>query len=215
MQPDNLPPNNPLPNQPAPGNLDSSQFDFILNPQTPPKKSLLPNDPKIKMAIFALGILVIVGILLVVIFSIFNSGDSSTESLVKIARQQNEIIRVANDGTRKASSESTKKLASLTYLTTTTDQKNLSEYLSKQNKKLNPKELKSSSSADTDKTLANASSNGRYDEEFTKTLTELLKEYQSSLQSTYDSLGPKAKEVTKQSFDNVTLIIKDTTGSTP
>lgn len=58
--------------QPTSENLDSQQFDFIMNPQTPPKKSLLPNNPKLKMLIIGLGVVTLVVLLLVVIFSILD-----------------------------------------------------------------------------------------------------------------------------------------------
>jgi len=46
---------------------------------------------------------------------------------------------------------------------------------------------------------------------FTQIITEKLAEYQKSLETQYGSVGPKGKEVIKQSNDNVTLILKDNT----
>lgn len=215
MDPNNIPPPNPPSNQPIPGNINSGQFDFIMNPQTPPKKSFLPSNPKIKMLVIGLGIITIVVILLAVILSIFSSGDSSTETLVKISQQQNEIIRISNDGKTKAGGEKAKKLATMTNMTVTTDQSNLLNYLSKQKRKVKPKELKLLTDAKADKELVAASSNGRYDEVFTQIIIEKLNEYQKSLQGTFNNVGPKGKEVIKQSYDNTTLIIKDNSKTSP
>ena len=197
--------------QPTSENLDSQQFDFIMNPQTPPKKSLLPNNPKLKMLIIGLGVVTLVVLLLVVIFSIFGSKDSSKESLVKIAQQQNEIIRIAGAGTTKAGGEKAKKLAVVTSMTMKSDQNSLINYLAKQKRKVKDKELVLLTDKKTDQELTAASSNGRYDEVFTQIITEKLAEYQKSLEAQYGSVGPKGKEVIKQSNDNVTLILKDNT----
>lgn len=197
--------------QPTSESLDSQQFDFIMNPQTPPKKSLLPNDPKLKMLIIGLGVFTLVVLLFVVIFSIFGSKDSSTESLVKITQQQNEIIRIASAGTTKAGGEKAKKLAVVTSMTIKSDQNSLINYLAKQKRKIKDKELKLLTDKKTDQELTAASSNGRYDEVFTQIITEKLAEYQKSLETQYGSVGPKGKEVIKQSNDNVTLILKDNT----
>lgn len=209
MDPNNSPSPAPNPQAPPTGQFDSSQFDFIMNPQKPQKKSLLPGGPKAKMIIFGLVIATVVIILLAVILSLFRSGDSTTESLVKVAQQQNEIIRISEDGTKKAGSEKAKKLATMTHMTVTTDQNNMINYLSKQKRKVKSKELGLLANKKTDSELAAAASNGRYDEVFTQIIKEKLEEYQSSLKSAYDTVGPNGKEVTSKSYDNVTLILQD------
>lgn len=163
------------------------------------------------MLIIGLGVFTLVVLLFVVIFSIFGSKDSSTESLVKITQQQNEIIRIASAGTTKAGGEKAKKLAVVTSMTIKSDQNSLINYLAKQKRKIKDKELKLLTDKKTDQELTAASSNGRYDEVFTQIITEKLAEYQKSLETQYGSVGPKGKEVIKQSNDNVTLILKDNT----
>lgn len=91
------------------------------------------------------------------------------------------------------------------------DQNSLINYLAKQKRKIKDKELKLLTDKKTDQELTAASSNGRYDEVFTQIITEKLAEYQKSLETQYGSVGPKGKEVIKQSNDNVTLILKDNT----
>ncbi len=209
MDPNNLPPPAPNPQAPPTGQFDSSQFDFIMNPGKPQKPSLLPGGPKVKMIITGIVVATIVIILLAIILSLFSGSDSTTESLVKVAQQQNEIVRISADGTKKAGSEKAKKLATMTYMTVTTDQNTMIDYLARQKRKVKSKELGLLADKKTDGELSAAASNGRYDEVFTQIITEKLTEYQSSLKSSYDSVGAKGKEVTKKSYDNVTLILQD------
>lgn len=211
MDPNNLPSPTPNPQAPPPGQFDASQFDFIMNPGQPQKKSLipLPGGSKAKMIVLGLGITTIVIILLVVIMSIFSSSDPAVESLVKITQQQNEIIRIADDGNRKAGNEDAKKLATMSYMTITTDQKEIVGYLAKQKRKVKDKELSLLTDKKTDSDLAAASSNGRYDEVFNRILKQKLTEYQASLKGSYDNIGDKGKAVLSKSYDNVTLILKD------
>lgn len=217
MDPNNYPQQQPNP-QNAPqanpqtlptGQFDPSQFDFIMNPQQPQKKSLLPSDPKLKMIFLGLGVVSVAIILLIVIMNLFSGGNSSTESLVKITQQQNEIIRIATDGNRKAGSEKAKKLSTTTFLTVTTDQKALIDYLAKQKRKLKPSELSLLTDKKADKDLSDASSNGRYDEVFTQIMGEKLSKYQSSLKSSYGDTSKKGQEILNQSYNNVDLILKD------
>lgn len=209
MDPNNSPSPAPNPQAPPTGQFDSSQFDFIMNPGKPQKKSLLPGGPKVKMIIIGLAITTIVIILLAVILSLFSGSDSTTESLVKVAQQQNEIVRISEDGTKKAGSEKAKKLATMTYMTVKTDQNSMIDYLAKQKRKVKSKELGLLADKKTDSQLSAASSNGRYDEVFTQIITEKLTEYQGSLKSSYDSVGTKGKDVVSKNYDNVTLILQD------
>lgn len=205
MDPNNYAPQNSSP----PGQLDSSQFDFIMNPQTPPKKSLIPGGPKVKMLLMGLGIATILVIVLAIAMSMFSTGDDTIKALVKISQQQNEIIRIAADGSKKAGNEKTKKLATITVSTVTTDQKNIINYLAKQKRKVKSKELTLLTNKKNDKELATATSNGRYDEVFTQILITLLSEYQTNLQNTHKTAGEKGKVILEKSFDNVTLILND------
>ncbi len=209
MDPNNSPSPAPNPQAPPTGQFDSSQFDFIMNPQKPQKPSLLPGGPKARMIIVGLVIATIVIVLLAVILSLFSGSDSTTESLVKVAQQQNEIIRISEDATKKSSGEKTKKLATVTFMTVTTDQSTMINYLSKQKRKVKSKELALLTDKKTDSDLSAATSNGRYDEVFTEIILEKLAEYQTSLKSSYDNVGTQGKEVISKSYDNVTLIIQD------
>jgi hypothetical protein len=208
-----MPPNNQYPQSPTPpsGNFDSSQYDFIMNPGTPQKKSLLPGGPKAKMAVLFGGIGLVVVLLLIIILSVLSGGSSATDNLVTVARKQNEVIRVADVGTKEATDETTMKLATMTQLVVTTDQKAMIDYLGKEGTKVDAKTLAIGTDTTIAKKLEAAESNGRFDETFTEIILTLLKDYQKSLRTGYEGLGKNGKQIIDQSYENVSLILEDNT----
>lgn len=207
-----MPPNNqtpPSPNSNPPGQFDASQFDFIMNPGQKNKKSLLPGGPQQRTILFV-GIIAIVVIgLVLIILSIFSRSAPGTDQFVKLAQEQNEIIRVSTAANRKVGGDQAKKLAAVTSSTITTDQKATVDYLAKQKKKVNSKTLALTASKETDADLSAAERNGRYDEVFTKIIIEQLTRYISDLKSAYNNVGKNGKAVLDQSYKNATLILQD------
>jgi len=210
-----MPPNNQYPQSPTPpsGNFDSSQYDFIMNPGTPQKKSLLPGGPKAKMGLLFGGIAAVVILFLIIILSVLNGGSSATDNLVIVAQKQNEVVRIADIGTKSAGSEKTQKLATMSKLIVASDQKIMIDYLTKEGTKVDSKRLALSSDQKTDQELEAAQSNGRFDEVFTESMLNLLKEYQRSLRTGYEGLGKNGKQIVDQSYENVSLILDDNTQS--
>jgi hypothetical protein len=99
MQPDNQTPPAPPPITPG-GPQD--QYNFIMNPGGPaPKKSLLPSDKKKKMLLFVGGGVTLLIVLLMLISILSNRPNDITDQLVTIAKQQNELIRIAENRHRK------------------------------------------------------------------------------------------------------------------
>jgi hypothetical protein len=210
-----MPPNNQYPQSPTPpsGNFDSSQYDFIMNPGSPQKKSLLPGGPKAKMALLFGGIGLVVVLFLIIILSLLSGGSSATDSLVTIARKQNEVVRIATIGTKNATDQKTMKLATMSQLVVTSDQKAMIDYLAKEGNKVGAKELAIGADSKSDQKLEAAESNGRFDETFTEIILVLLKEYQRSLRTGYEGLGKTGKEIIDQSYENVSLILEDNPAS--
>lgn len=208
-----MPPNNQYPQSPTPpsGNFDSSQYDFIMNPGSPQKKSLLPGGPKAKVALLFGGIGLVVILFFVIILSVLSGGSSATDNLVAVARKQNEVIRIADVGTKDATDEKTMKLATMTQLVVTSDQKAMVDYLAKEGNKVGAKDLAIGADSKTDQKLEAAESNGRFDETFTEIILALLKEYQRSLRTGYEGLGKAGKQIIDQSYENVSLILEDNT----
>lgn len=203
MDPNNTPPLQPQ----QPEQFNANEYDFILKSGAPAKKSFLIGGSQTKTIIAFLSIVIILVIFAVIGFSMLNSNDSTTEPLVKITQQQNEIIRVANSSTGKAKSQKAIQLATVSNITITTDQKALIAYLAKQKRKVSPKELILSKSKKTDDILTTANNNGRYDDAFLQIMNDLLVDYQKSLKASKNNVGKNGQEILSKSFDNVTLIL--------
>ena len=197
----NLPNNNVQ----SPGNFDASQFDFIMNPNTPPKKSLLPSFFNNKIIAFA-GIGIVVIFLVVIIFSIIGSSPSSFDGYYAILKKQTEITRIAEIGKKNARSSEAQKLATMTFTTITTDKKAVIEYLTTNKQKINDKEILLAQNKNLDTELNNAITNGRFDEEFLAIMDKLLADYSQLLQQNYESSGKKGKEILQTSYHNIELI---------
>ena len=208
MDPNYQPPTN---SSPAPsGQFDSGQFDFIMNNGQKPKKGLLPSgSPKQRLLIIIIA--AVVGLIAVVLIfvAIFSGGSSGTDQVVLLAKQQNEIIRVAGIGNTKAGGTEAKKLAAIVTSTITTDQTKTIAYLAQNGKKVKPKQLATSVNATTDSDLAAAERNGRFDEVFMRDLLQELKDYQAAMKTTYPSLGKTGQALLDQNNKNVVLILND------
>lgn len=197
------------PSAPSPGQFNSSQFDFIMNPNQPQKKSLLPSGPKQRLLLFVIAGAIALMFLIILFAIILGGRQTNTEQVVSLAQKQNEIVRIAAIGNTKAGGPEAQKLAALTSLTITTDQKKTTDWLSKQKTKVSSKDLAKGANSKTDAELTSAEQNGRFDEVFIKTLTAQLEDYRTSMQSTYPSLGATGKALLEQNDKNVELILSE------
>lgn len=189
--------------QQSSGQFNPGQYDFIVNNQQP-KRSLLPSmgsgKQRILFFIIAGALLLII---LLLIFSLFTGGGSSREQLVSIAKQQTELVRVADVGVDKATSADTKSLAISVQLAIISDKNTMLTLIDKNGDKPKDKELNAGKNSETDEKLTQAQQNGTFDVVFTSTINELLDQYQASLSSTYEqSSGKVTKETLAAAYDN-------------
>lgn len=205
-----MPPNNQNP-APPPGQFDPSQFDFIMNPPQQ-KRSLIPGGPTQRILIFIAGAGIGLVLILFLFFAIFG-GDDSVDQLVPIAQRQTEIVRISSEASRKAGGPQAQKLATLTNSVIATDQKNTIDYMAKNGRKINQKELALGQSAKTDEELSAAEQNGRFDEVYIRITLDHLQKYQQSLESVYPTLGKQGQELFDQNLKNVELILEDNQAS--
>ncbi len=161
-------------------------------------------------------LLAIVGIISAVLLIVglvaaqFLSGGGSTESLVSIAQQQQEIIRVAENTQRTSQDESTKGFAYTVALSIGSSQQQLQTYITKKGTKLDSKILALKRNADTDKLLDNAKATSTYDTTAQKVLDGLLKDYVDALKEVYQKTNSnELKEILRSNFKAAkTLLIQ-------
>jgi len=210
------PPQYPVGGQQQPGvpnQFTPQQYDFIMGDQPKPKKPLIPmpsgGSSKTQRLIFV-GIGVLVLLIIVIVFAslLSSKSKSGTENLVTVAAQQTEIVRVAKLGTTKAGSSAAKNLALTTQLTVNSQKNGVVKYLLSNKRKVNNKELSATKDIKTDTSLANAETNGRFDDTFVQIIRDLLAKYQASLKTAYSASGPKGKALLDQDYKDVSVLLE-------
>jgi hypothetical protein len=188
-------------------------YDFILNSGKTTKKSPFPmpsgnsQTQRILIVVGGAVLLLIVGLMLFNL--ILGGGGSASEKVAQITIDQQEIVRIAERGTKDAVGTDTKAYAQTVKLSVETQQKKLLEALSKQGKKMDSKLLATGKNTDNDKALDSAAQSNRFDEALMKYMRETLAEYQQDLKEAYDQSGNKnTKAALSTAYDDATILLK-------
>lgn len=183
---------------------NQNPYDFILNSG----QQYRPDNKKKRILLVAVIGAVLLVVFMVVFSLLFSGGKGSAETLLTVAQQQTELIRVAEDGTDKARGPLAQNLAITTKLSVASAQKDLLEYMKKQRLKAGPKQLALGRSDQTDAALTAAEQNNRYDEEFTKIIEQQLAAYQASLQTAFNQTSSKAgKDLLSAAYTQAGLLL--------
>src|SRR5688572_9301031 len=85
-------------------NNDTQQYDFIFNPNQPTQKPLLPGggSKKNRTLIVVAGTVILISLIMIIAGFISNLGKENTDALVSAAKQQQELIRIAEIGIQKS-----------------------------------------------------------------------------------------------------------------
>lgn len=169
-------------------------YDFILNTNHKPKRSLLPSvnstQSRIMIAIGGAFVLIVVAVLAFSILS--GAGNEAKAQLLKSAQQQTEIIRISQQGIDRAKGAAAKNLAVTTNLSLQSDQAALLTSLKTQGLKPSPKDLALGKKQTTDTTLTNAEQSNNFDSVFIETIRKELLAYQKTLQIAYEATSSKS-----------------------
>ncbi len=187
----------------------SNQYDFITNPQKPPRRGIkgFGKGGRSNLLIMIAVGLVAVTIILIIISLIFG-GESNKDVLLGVARKQSQVIAVAEEGADKGGSQQTKSLALAVKLAVTSQQQALLKKIQKDGK-VKEKEYKSAPSSKVIQQLASAEKNGRFDEAFNNVIENELTAYQQELKQANAAISSKStKEQLATDFNNVGLLLK-------
>lgn len=185
--------------------MQQGQYDFIMNPAKPPKKSPLGSLLPSGGSSLRHRLLVVVaggGLLLVILFMVSSfifKGSGSADDLVAVALQQTELMRVADIGSSKAHTADALNLARTTKLTISSQQQTLLPVIKSQGRKLEAKDLNAGKNAETDRILSSAEQSNQFDEVFISTLQTSIANYQKALKKAYDN---SSSTKIKQTLDN-------------
>jgi len=177
---------------PAPMGTGQPNYDFIFNQSKPGKKPLIPggSTKKGRIIIVAAGAVILLMVIMIIVGLVNSAGKADTASLVSAAKQQQELIRVANVGIDKAKTQDAKNIAITTLLALESEQDDMQTAITAAG--LKPKDvLAGSQNAETDEALKTAEQNNRFDEEFLSIMTTSLTNYQRSVKAAYDGATSK------------------------
>ncbi|GAC1387892.1 MAG: hypothetical protein NVS1B7_2170 [Candidatus Saccharimonadales bacterium] len=209
MQPQQIP--QPAPPPMIPSQNSSNPYNFILNPQQPPKKRLLlsSSSPKARIITVLAGLLALIVLGSIMSSVISSSAGAGTKSLIDIAGQQQELVRISKIGTTSAKSKTTLNLAITTQLVVSSDQASLLSLLKRSNIKLNLAQLNSHKNLQTDALLTQASQTNQFDDVYAQIQQRELNNYQLAIKTAYTkNKGLAARKLLNREFDNSkTLVI--------
>lgn len=197
-----MPPQTPPPPTP--------NYDFFMNPAPPPKRSLIPTGSSLKQrVIVVVGGGVALMILIIIFSSVFLGNHTNTTSLVTIAQQQNELVRVATEGDQQATQQTTKNLVLNIELGLTTNQQQLLAYLKKVGQTPSTKELAATQSATTDQQLTAAAAASNYDPVLVGILQNQLTKYTQTLKQTFAATkSTTQRQLINTDYEAAVLLLK-------
>jgi len=206
-------PNQPLPPSAAP----PSNFDFILN--NTPKKSRIPSlgggGLKQRILIVLFGVLGLIILLVIVSSLLSGGGKGNTQTLIDIAGQQTELIRIADLGYPNTSSNLSKNLATTTSTSTKSALQSVTAILKKKGKKVTTKQLSIKKNTKTDTAFTTAEQSNQFDQTFNQTMLASLATYRTSLKQAYNgSSGKTEKQTLADIYNGVDLLITSQTAPT-
>jgi hypothetical protein len=210
-----MPPNQ---NQfPAPQNSGDPEHDpyaFFMEPQKPSKGSLFGGGSN-KLFIIA-GAVVALLVIVVVIVMASSANKGKTDELLAVVQAQQEVIRVATDGTKNAHSTTLKNFANTTAVSLSSDQHQLLALMLKQGRKVSPKELDLGKNSQTDKALSTAQAANTYDTTFATTMDAEIEDYQNKLDAAQKVASSSAGiTLLKKEVANAAQLSKELSGDLP
>jgi hypothetical protein len=204
-------PNSPYQPVPPP---QPHEYDFLVNSQKPPKRSLnlLPSNSSmpIRIAVVVGGLLI-----LIIVFSIIRSvlsGGGNTPALTTVAQDQQEIIHLtqnATQGQQISLSTTNQNFAVTADASLTSAQSQLLDYMKANGHKVKLKTLDLEISTTLDTQIKTAITNSTYDSTFKSIMQNQLSDYQQALRSAYQQTsGAKGRKLLSDQFNGAQLLIK-------
>lgn len=195
---------------PGPGEPGHDPYAFFMNPQKPARRGLLNLGGSTNNKWFLIGGVVVALILLFVGISLASSaGKAKSAELVTIAQTQQELIRVATNGTLNASSTDLKNFANTTVISLSSDQYQLLNLMQKGGRKVSPNELNLTKNTQTDQALSLAQAANTYDTTFASTMDTELSDYENKLNTAASSATTAAGiRLLKQEMSNAAQLDK-------
>lgn len=204
------PPINPNQQQypPAP-QTPVNQYDFILNPEAAvAKRSPLAGGSMMKRILLVVSGLSVLAIVIVIASSLLSSSGSSAPSLVGVAQDQTELIRIATLAEGKTTNQSKLNFAYTVRYSLTTSKQQLLAYMSQNGQKTSASTLTLKMNKQSDQQLTTAIADSTFDAAFTTVVQNDLTAYVRDLQAaSATTSGSKGKALLDAAQKSALLLI--------
>ncbi|MBC7546878.1 hypothetical protein H7171_04000 [Candidatus Saccharibacteria bacterium] len=187
-----------------------NQFDFIINPQQPQRRSVKGfGGGMVKRIVVVGGGLVLLLIIFVVVKGLLTPTTNLPSIANLVARQQELIFITSQQNNTRDLSIETQSAVITTNLALQSEQKALLSYLSSQGFKVGPKDIGAYSTVSTTAKLKQAKEVSTYEPTLKEILQSRLDAYQTALAQTYDkTTGTIGRELLKNTYASSILLNK-------
>jgi hypothetical protein len=200
------------PEQPNTGYGPNNQYDFIVNPGSPPKKPLIPKVGGGSFAmklIFLVGGAVILIILMWIVGNILGGSKVNTADIITLTQMQEEISRVADQG-KDATAQNLKNTAMGTKLSAVSQQQAWLEFLGAEGVEVDDKELALKKNDATDAQLEEAKSSSTFDLAFNEIMETYLQDYADTLKTDFAKAADETERtLLSNHYAQVQLLLKE------
>ncbi|MDB5182089.1 MAG: hypothetical protein JWP13_852 [Candidatus Saccharibacteria bacterium] len=199
----------PLPPQP-PNQQEQGRYDFFMSPEKPKKPGLLGSGGMSgKNLMIIVGAIVVVLMIVAVIVASLFGGKKEPLALLTVAQTQQELIRVAAEGSKATKSTTLQNFAVTTRVTLTSEQQAVLAQLKKQGVSPKTETLALAKNTKTDQALAAALAANTYDTTFASTMQTELDDYHAKLENASAAALTKAERTMLQKqISSAELLIK-------
>jgi hypothetical protein len=186
-----------------------SPYEFILNPQKPPKKKIgFGGNNFIFTLVIIIGGAVLFMIILALVLNAVGSKTTSTADLITLTQTENELARVSQSAATTANQQTTKNLAVTIQFTMLTQQKRTLKVLAANGTTVDVKDLKLKQNAQTDQQLASAKTTSTFDLVFSQLIQDQLEDYANEVKAIHNKSASKTeKELTSDFYEQTQLLI--------
>jgi hypothetical protein len=186
-----------------------SPYEFILNPQKPPKKKIgFGGNNFMFTLVIIIGGAVLFMIILALVLNAVGGKTSSKTDLIGLTQTENELARVSQTAASGATQQTTKNLAVTIQYTMLTQQKKTLNVLGANGVKIGEKDLKLKQNALTDQQLASAKTTSTFDLIFSQLIQDQLESYANDIKTLHNRAASKTeRDLTSDFYEQTQLLI--------
>jgi hypothetical protein len=206
-----MPPNQNQFPAPPPSEPERDPYAFFMDPQQQKKSLFSMGGGSSNKKLFIIAGAVVGGLMLIIVVAstLGGGGKKNAVGLLALAQSQQEVIRVATDGTHNAQSTDLKNFATTTAVSLSSDQRLLLAEAANSGSKFKEKELELGKSAQTDTALSTAQAANTYDTTFASTMDSELADYQNKLEAAAQiTTSESGSALLKKETDNAVALRK-------